>query len=96
MEITPLHSNIIIKPKAVEAKSVGGIVLGSETVIETRGEVLACGPGLTMPNGLLKPTTVDAGDEVIYAAGPTAQNEVLNGVAVLIMPESDILAIIKH
>jgi chaperonin GroES len=87
--ITPLHDRVIIKPAAAEQKSAGGIII-PDTAKEKpqRGEVIAVGPG--KPE---EPTTVKAGDKVLY--GKYAGTELnVDGVDYLIMRESDILAIV--
>ncbi|MCP9753112.1 co-chaperone GroES [Ferruginibacter sp. HRS2-29] len=87
--ITPLHDRVIIKPAAAEQKSAGGIII-PDTAKEKpqRGEVVAVGPG--KPE---EPTTVKAGDKVLY--GKYAGTELnVDGVDYLIMRESDILAIV--
>lgn len=87
--ITPLHDRVIIKPAAAEQKTAGGIII-PDTAKEKpqRGEVVAVGPG--KPD---EPTTVKAGDNVLY--GKYAGTELnVDGIEYLIMRESDILAIV--
>ncbi|MBK7885664.1 MAG: co-chaperone GroES [Chitinophagaceae bacterium] len=89
LAITPLHDRVIVKPAAAEEKTAGGIII-PDTAKEKpqRGIVLAAGPGKKD-----EPTTVQAGDEVLY--GKYAGTEVtIQGKDYLIMRESDILAIV--
>lgn len=95
MKIRPLHDRIIIKRKEVEDKSAGGIVLtGSAAGKSTRGEVLAVGRGRILENGNIKSLDVKVGDIVIFNDGYSVKTEKIDNEEVLILSESDILAII--
>ena len=89
LNITPLHDRVIVKAAAAEEKSAGGIII-PDTAKEkpSRGIVLAAGSGKKD-----EPMTVKAGDTVLYSrfAGTDIQ---LEGADLLIMRESDILAVI--
>ena len=96
MKIRPLHDRVIIKRTEVEAKSAGGIVLtGSAAQKSTRGEVLAVGSGRILDSGEVKPMAVKVGDQVIFNEGYNVKTEKLAGQEVLILSESDILAIVE-
>ncbi|QJC35665.1 co-chaperone GroES [Enterobacteriaceae endosymbiont of Donacia sparganii] len=96
MNIRPLHDRVIVKRKEVESKSAGGIVLtGSAAGKSTRGEVLAVGKGRILDNGVVKPLDVKKGDIIIFNDGYSVKTEKIDDEEVLIMSESDILAIIK-
>ncbi|QJC37711.1 co-chaperone GroES [Enterobacteriaceae endosymbiont of Donacia bicoloricornis] len=96
MNIRPLHDRVIVKRKEVESKSSGGIVLtGSAAGKSTRGEVLAVGKGRILDNGIVKPLDVKKGDTIIFNDGYNVKTEKIDDEEVLIMSESDILAIIK-
>ena len=96
MKIRPLHDRVIVKRKEVEAKSAGGIVLtGSAAGKLTRGEILAVGNGRIMENGEVKPLDVKVGDIVIFNDGYGVKSEKIDNEDVLIMSESDILAIVE-
>ncbi|KAA5534667.1 co-chaperone GroES [Taibaiella lutea] len=87
--ITPLHDRVIVKPAAAETKTAGGIII-PDTAKEKpqRGVVVAAGPGKKD-----EPVTVKTGDTVLY--GKYAGTELsLDGEELLIMRESDILAIV--
>jgi chaperonin GroES len=88
-KITPLHDRVIVKPNAAEEKTAGGIII-PDTAKEKpmRGTVVAAGPGKKD-----EPTSVKEGDTVLY--GKYAGTEVsFEGEDLLIMRESDILAIV--
>lgn len=96
MAIRPLHDRVIIKRKEQETKSAGGIVLtGSAAEKSTRGEVIAVGNGRVLDNGEVKSLEVKVGDIVIFSDGYGVKTEKLDGEEVLILSESDILAIVE-
>ena len=84
-----LHDRVIVKPAAAETKTAGGIII-PDTAKEKpqRGTVIAAGPGKKD-----EPVTVKNGDTVLY--GKYAGTEItIDGQDLLIMRESDILAIV--
>jgi chaperonin GroES len=87
--ITPLHDRVIVKAAAAEVKTKGGIII-PDTAKEKpqRGTVIAAGPGKKD-----EPMAVKPGDTVLY--GKYAGTEItIEGEELLIMRESDILAIV--
>jgi chaperonin GroES len=89
LNVTPLHDRVIVKADAAEEKTAGGIII-PDTAKEKpqRGTVVAVGAGKKD-----EPVTVKAGDTVLY--GKYAGTEIsIDGQELLIMRESDILAII--
>jgi len=96
MSIRPLYDRVIVKRKDQESTSAGGIVLtGSAAEKSTRGEIIAVGNGRILENGDVKPLDVKIGDTVIFSEGYGVKTEKLDGEEVLIMSESDILAIVE-
>ncbi|NQY65104.1 MAG: co-chaperone GroES [Alteromonadaceae bacterium] len=96
MSIRPLHDRVIIKRAEVESKSAGGIVLtGSAAEKSTRGEVIAVGNGRILENGEVRALDVKVGDKVIFSEGYGVKTEKIDGDEVLILSESDILAIVE-
>jgi chaperonin GroES len=89
VNITPLHDRVIVKPAPAEEKTAGGIII-PDTAKEKpqRGTVMAAGPGKKD-----EPMSVKTGDTILY--GKYAGTEVtFEGEDLLIMRESDILAVI--
>lgn len=89
LSITPLHDRVIVLPAAAEEKTAGGIII-PDTAKEKpqRGTVVAAGPGKKD-----EPVVVKVGDTVLY--GKYAGTEIqIEGNDLLIMRESDILAIV--
>lgn len=96
MAIRPLHDRVIIKREEQESKSAGGIVLtGSAAEKSTRGKVIAVGNGRVLENGDVKALDVKVNDLVIFSDGYGVKTEKLDGEEVLILSESDILAIVE-
>jgi len=87
---------IILKRTEQETKSAGGIVLtGSAAEKSTRGKVIAVGNGRILENGEVRPLDVKVGDTVIFSEGYGLKTEKIEGEEVLILSESDILAIVE-
>jgi chaperonin GroES len=89
LNVTPLHDRVIVKPAAAEEKTAGGIII-PDTAKEKpqRGTIVAAGAGKKD-----EPMTVKPGDTVLY--GKYAGTEItIEGEELLIMRESDILAIV--
>jgi chaperonin GroES len=87
--ITPLHDRVIVRPAKAEEKTAGGIII-PDTAKEKpqRGVVIATGPGKKD-----EPITVKKGDTILY--GKYSGTELtLDGENVLVMRESDILAVL--
>jgi len=78
-----------VEPAAAEEKTAGGIYI-PDTAKEKpqRGTVVAVGPGTKD-----EPTTVNAGDTVLYGKYSGTELQV-DGKDYLMMRESDILAIV--
>ncbi|MBC7186727.1 MAG: co-chaperone GroES [Candidatus Oleimicrobiaceae bacterium] len=94
MNIKPLADRVVIKPIEPEEKKQGGIII-PDTAKEKpqQGEVIAVGPGKVSESGQKIPMEVKKGDRVLY--GKYSGTEVtVDGEDLLIMRESDILAII--
>ena len=89
LQVTPLHDRVIVKPAAADEKTAGGIII-PDTAKEKpqRGIIVAAGTGKKD-----EPMTVKVGDNVLY--GKYAGTEItIEGQDLLIMRESDILAIV--
>ncbi|MGB0895532.1 MAG: co-chaperone GroES [Parashewanella sp.] len=97
MKFRPLHDRVIVEPLEVESKSAGGIVLtGSAAEKSTRGKILAVGKGRILENGNVQPLDVEVGDVVVFNEGYGVKKEKVDGKEVLIMSESDILAVVAE
>ena len=96
MIIKPLEDKVVIKPMTEDQKTKSGIVLPDKAEKEKpeKGKVIATGPGKLLENGERAPMSVRKGDTVLFTK--YSPNEIkIDGKEVLIIAESDILAIIK-
>ena len=94
MNVKPLADRIIVKAAEAEEMTKGGIIL-PDTAKEKpqQGEVLAVGPGKVSDSGNIVKVTLKLGDKVLY--GKYSGTEItVDGEDVLIMRESDILAVL--
>ena len=95
MKIRPLHDRIVIKRKAEEDRTAGGLYIpesAKERPVEA--EVIAVGNGKLLEDGTLRPLALKAGDRVLF--GKYAGSEIkLDEQEYLIMREDDVLAVIE-
>lgn len=93
-KIRPLDDRVVIEPFEAEERTAGGIVL-PDTAREKpqQGKVVAVGCGkLIEKSGERGEMSLKVGDKVFY--GKYAGTEIeLNGVDVVILRESDVLAV---
>ncbi len=94
MNIKPLADRVVVKPQEAEEKTASGIIL-PDTAKEKpmTGTIVAIGDGKISDAGETMKMTVKKGDTVLY--GKYSGTEItIEGDEVLIMRESDILAIV--
>ena len=94
LSMRPLGSRLVIEPIEQEEVTAGGIVL-PETAKEKpqKGTVLAIGPGDRDEDGNRIPLDVQVDDTVLFAKYSGTEIK-YNGKKLLIMRESDVLAIL--
>ena len=94
MNIKPLSDRVVVKAEDAEEKTASGIILPDTAKEKPQiGEVVAVGPGKSSDSGKLVKMTLKKGDTVLY--GKYSGTEIThNEVDLLIMRESDILAIL--
>jgi chaperonin GroES len=95
MKLKPLGDRVLVKPVEEEATTASGIVL-PDTAKEKpqKGEVLAVGDGKVDDDGKRIKLDVSKGDEVLYSKyGGT--EIVVEGEDLLVLRESDVLAIVE-
>ena len=95
LSLKPLGDRIIVKPIEQDDVTVGGIML-PDTAKEKpqKGEILAAGPGARNDAGERVELDVKVGDTVLYAKYAGTEIK-LDGEKVLVLRESDILAIVE-
>jgi len=96
MKFRPLHDRVVIRRVEEESRTAGGIII-PDTAKEKpmQGEVLAVGPGARNEKGEIVALEVKVGDRVLF--GKWSGTEVrLDGEELMIMKESDIMAVIDE
>ena len=95
LKLKPLGGRVIVEPIEQEDMTAGGIIL-PETAKEKpqEGKILAAGPGERDEDGERIPMEVQVGDKVLYAkySGTEVKTD---GKKLLILSESDILAVVE-
>ena len=94
LKLKPLGGRVIVEPTEQEEMTAGGIIL-PETAKEKpqEGKILAAGPGDRDEDGERIPMEVQVGDKVLYAKYSGTEVK-MDGKKLLILRESDILAVI--
>ena len=94
MKIKPLADRVVVKPQEAEETTASGIILPDTAKEKPQaGEVVSVGPGKVSDTGNAITMTVKVGDNVLY--GKYSGTEItIAGDDVLIMRESDILAVL--
>ena len=95
LKLKPLGGRVIVEPIEQEEMTPGGIIL-PETAKEKpqEGKVLAAGPGERNEKGERVPMELKVGDKVLFAKYSGSDIK-MDGKKLLIMRESDILAIVE-
>jgi len=95
VNLKPLADRLVVEPKERDEVTPSGLVL-PETAKEKpqRGKVLSTGPGDRDDSGKRIALDVKAGDTVLFAKYSGTEIKV-DGKKVLILRESDILAIVE-
>jgi chaperonin GroES len=95
LSLKPLGDRVVVEPIEQEEVTAGGIVL-PDTAKEKpqQGMILAAGPGARDEDGERIEMDVKVGDKVLYAKYSGTEFKV-DGKKLLILRESDLLAIIE-
>ena len=94
LNLRPLGDRVVVEPSEGDEVTPGGILL-PETAKEKpqQGTIIAVGAGRRDDDGKLVPMDVSLNDKVLYAKYAGTEIK-LDGKKVLILKESDILAIV--
>ncbi len=95
LKLKPLGGRVIVEPIEQEEMTAGGIIL-PETAKEKpqEGRILAAGPGERDEDGKRIAMEVSVGDRVLYAKYSGTEVK-MDGKKMLILRESDILAVVE-
>jgi len=96
INLKPLADRVIVEPIEQEETTASGIVL-PETAKEKpqEGKVLAVGPGRMDDDGKRWPLDVKEGDKVLFAKYAGTEVKLPDDRKILVLKESDILAIVE-
>ena len=96
INLRPLADRLIVEPIEQEEKTASGIIL-PETAKEKpqEGTVLAVGPGRKDEEGERIPMDVKEGDRVLYVKYAGTEVKLPDDRKVLVLKESDVLAIVE-
>lgn len=93
--IRPLQDRVVIRRKAAEEKSEGGIIIPENAKEKPcEGEVLAVGPGKVLDNGERQEPLVKVGDMVIFSKYAGTETTI-DGEEVVIQSEDSIHGVIE-
>ena len=95
MGIRPLHDRVVIRRLDAETTTKGGLIIPDSAAEKpSQGEIIAVGDGAVLNNGETRPLSVKVGDRILM--GKYAGTEIkLNGEELVVLKESDILAVIE-
>jgi chaperonin GroES len=95
MNLRPLGDRVIIEPAEQDETFAGGQLVLPETAKEKpqQGNVLAAGEGRRDEDGKRVPMDIKVGDRVLFAKYAGTEIKI-DGKKLLIMKETDILAIV--
>ena len=96
MSLRPLGDRVIVEPVEKEEMTAGGIIL-PETAKEKpqQGTIVAVGPGRRDEEGKRIPMDVKVGDRVLFAKYAGTEVKLEEDEKVLVLKESDILAVVE-
>jgi len=95
MKVVPVGDKVVVQRIEPEERTAGGIVL-PDTAREKplEGRVLSVGDGVTLPDGRRVGLQVREGDRVLFSRYAGTEFEI-DGQELLVMSESDILAVLS-
>lgn len=95
VSLQPLGDRVVVQREESEAVTAGGIVLPDSAQDKpARGTIVSVGDGIMLPSGERMPLQVKPGDNVIFSSFAGESIEI-DEEEVLLMRESDILAVIE-
>jgi chaperonin GroES len=96
VQIRPLHDRLVVRRIEAENTSTGGIIIPEKAQEKPlQGEVLAVGEGALLDSGERRPISVKVGERILF--GKYTGTEIkLNGEDLLVLRESDVMAVIDN
>jgi chaperonin GroES len=95
MKFRPLHDRVVVRRVTESEKTTGGIIIPDSAQEKPQeGEIVSVGPGTRGADGEVHALDVNAGDRILF--GKWSGNEVsIDGEDLLIMKESDVMAVLQ-
>ena len=92
--LKPIEDKVIVKPVVEDVSTTSsGFIISKVDEKPSEAIVVAVGPGITLPSGVLLELDVSVGDKVLFAK--YSGTEVMDGgETYLVLPYRDILAVI--
>lgn len=96
MILKPLYDRVVVRRVEAETTTKSGIIIPDKSAEKpTQGEIVAVGDGSVLDSGERRALAVKVGDRILF--GQYAGSEVkVDGQELLIMKESDILAVVEQ
>lgn len=96
MNCRPLHDRLVVRRLEDGESTIGGIIIpDSAKEKPQRGTVVAVGTGTVRDDGTRVPLDVKPGDLILFGKY-ASQDITLDGEALLIMRENEVLAVVQH
>ena len=96
MKLKPIQDRVLVKREDAEEKTSGGIIIPDTSKEKpSKGLIVAVGDGVRDEKGNIIPMTLKVGDKVFFTKWGGTEVKIDNE-DLLIMKESDILAIIEE
>lgn len=96
MKIRPLYDRLVVRRTEAESTSAGGIIIPDNSQEKpVQGEVIAIGDGLVLENGERRAPSVCVGERILFRQHAGTEVK-LNGDELLVLRESDVLAVIDN
>jgi len=96
MVLKPLYDRVVVRRLEAETTTKGGIIIPEKSAEKpTQGEVIAVGDGVISDNGELRTLLVKTGNRILFGQFSGSPVKV-DGEELLILRESDILAIVEE
>tara|TARA_R110001583_G_scaffold7720_3_gene37886 strand:- start:70496 stop:70804 length:309 start_codon:yes stop_codon:yes gene_type:complete len=96
MTLKPLYDRLVVRRLEAETITESGIIIPDKSAEKpTQGEVIAVGDGVITSAGELRVLQVKKNDRILFGqyAGTSVK---IDGEDLLILKESDVLAIVEH
>lgn len=95
MQVRPLHDRVLVERIEAESKTAGGIIIPDTAQDKpSEGKIISVGEGLRDDQGKRIPLDVKKGDRILFKKWGVDEVKV-NGKELIILKESDILAVIE-